>query len=209
LIVNGPVHTEDKLYDGAGYRGSLGLFSLEGMGNPPYDVKTEAGLLAFMREAVRRVATGDKGGEAMDRDGHGHDLDFAAGTAVAFILIPNGTFAEATTFLAASNPSKTNVKYPLTSLSFDTAVAGFSKSQAVSLGKSVYAIEDIAGGGDRDYEDIVWKTNGVTQAEGKHMQEVDASTYYTQAKLNMTGDKLLDGTDPTLRQVFQNMGIMP
>jgi prepilin-type N-terminal cleavage/methylation domain-containing protein len=228
FITTGPVVTADKLYDGAGYRGELGVFSLEGMGNPPYDLTTAAGLKAFMAEAVRRVAEGGaKGGVAMDRDGHGQTVNFDPGTAVAFILIPNNTFAASNTYMQGTSVSTTDTRYPLTSLSFDTGdVSGFSQSQAVSLGtsntgSSVFAIEDLSTNKDNDYEDIVWSSSGVTQPDWSTMREVDPATYYSNWDnpttttvehtnlLNRTGDNLLNGTDPTLGTVFTNLGLMP
>jgi len=220
---NGTVTTDDKYYDGAGYAGTLGIFSLDGMGNPPYDLTTAAGLLAFMREAVRRVAAGGtQGGVAMTSDGDGKELTFTPGTAVAFILIPNGTFSSAQTYLAGTSPSTSSNLYPLTSLSFDTGdVTGFSQSQAVDLGNDVMAIEDLAGGGDRDYEDIVWKTSGLTQPDWSTLNTVDPATYYSDwdnpntatvehiNRLDVTGDTLLDGSDPTLREALQNAGALP
>ncbi len=213
----GVVTTRNKVYDGAGYRGSLGVFSLEGMGDPPYNLKTAEGLMAFMKEAVRRVLERDGGGVAMDRDGRG-DPDgpnyFDPGTAVAFILIPDNSFAAADSFLETQTewPSGTisDTRYPLTSLSFDTGdVAGFSQSQAVSLGNDVFAIEDIAGGGDRDYEDVVWQSEGLTQPDWSTMREVNAATYYSDSKLNQLGDAVLGAPRQTLRQALQGVGVLP
>lgn len=219
---SGIVTTDNKYYDGAGYMGELGIFSLDGMGDPPYDLKTAAGLAAFMQEAVRRVAAGGtEGGVAMSQDGTGHTVTFNPGTAVAFILIPNQTFDYVDGL--ATFPTSSSNQYPLTSLSFDTGtVTGFSQSQAVSLGNDVFAIEDLApGSADNDYEDIVWKTSGLTQPDWSTMREVDPATYYSNWDnpttgtvehtnlLDRTGDPLLNGTDPTLRQVFQNLGLIP
>jgi len=214
---NGTVTTKNKVYDGAGYRGELGVFSLDGMGDPPYNLKTAEGLMAFMKEAVRRVLERDQGGRAMDRDGRG-DPDganyFDPGTAVAFILIPDNSFAGADSFLDSRTawPTGTisDTRYPLSSLSFDTGdVAGFSQSQAVSLGNNVFAIEDIAGGGDQDYEDVVWQSEGLTQPDWSTMREVDASTYYSTAKLNQLGDAVLGAPRQTLRQALQGVGVLP
>ncbi|MCK9588994.1 MAG: DUF4114 domain-containing protein [Terrimicrobiaceae bacterium] len=223
---SGTVTTEDKFYDGAGYpRGELGIFSLEGMGNPPYDLKTAEGLRDFMREAVRRVAEGGtQGGVAMDRYGDGKTLTFEPGTVVAFILIPDASFTDAQTFLSASDPSMASSKYPLTSLSFDTGdTTGFSKSQVVSLGNDVRAIADMAGGGDQDYEDIIWKTSGLTEPDWSTINTItDPIDYYSHWDNKQTAaiedinildrvgnDPLLNGTNPTLRQALQNAGAIP
>lgn len=229
---SGTVVTDNKVYDGAGYRPELGIFSLEGMGNDVYNLTTAAGILAFMREAVRRVAEGGAlGGVAMDRDGGGRTLNFAAGTAVAFVIIPNDTFAAhasvtestwtmngninityqgAETFMNGINPSSNDVRYPLTSLSFNTGdVTGFSQSQAVSLGNEVFAFEDIPGGGDADFEDIIFKTTGLTQPSWSTMQQVTASSYYSEAKLNQLGDSILGAQQQTLRQALQGVNVLP
>jgi len=207
----GQVVTENKIYDGAGYEGELGIFSLEGMGSDIYNLTTAAGILGFMREAVRRVAEGASlGGIAMDRQGRGRTLNFATGTAVAFVLIPNDSFTNSNSFLAGNSPSTDSVSYPLTSLSFSTGdVSGFSQSQAISLGSDVYAFEDLAGGGDRDFEDIVFRTTGVTQPDWSTIQRVVASTYYTEAKLNQLGDPILGAPQQTLRQALTGVNVLP
>jgi len=240
----GRVVTDDKYYDGAGYEGEVGYASLEGMGNPPYDLTTANGLRDFMRELVRRVAEGGtQGGVALSKDGTGHTLNFPPGTLVALVLIPNDTFAShaavtastwtptgninitykgSADFMAGSNPSMSDVRYPLTSLSFDTGdVAGFSKSQVVDLGHGVVAMEDLPGGGDRDYEDIVLKSTGLKHPSWSPITQVDPNTYYTHwdnpltpatediNRLDVTGDTLKNGADPTLRQALTNAGALP
>jgi len=219
FIANGAVKTETKIFDEAGYSGELGIFSLDGMGNPPYDLTTEAGILAFMREAVRRIVEGgSQGGIAMSKNGEGHTVNFTPGTAVAFILIPNATFAKSQTYMSGSDPSSSNTKYPLTSLSFDTGnVAGFNQSQAVSLGNNVFAFEDIPGGGDRDYDDVIWQTSGITEPDWSSMQAVDAATYYSEARLNRLSDddiyyrdsdgNLVKQARRTLRQALTDVGV--
>jgi len=220
---SGTVTTQNRLYGEAGYNSELGLFSLDGMGNPPYDLTTAAGLQAFMDEAVHRVRMGGtQGGVAMDQNGNGHSVTFNPGTAVAFIMIPNDTFVNVDNL--STFPASTSDKYPLTSLSFDTgSVSGFSQSQAVGLGQNVYAIEDTAGGGDRDYNDVVWQTSGLTQPDWSTMRTVDPTTYYSNWDnpqttgtvehtnlLNVASSKTLaNGTKPTLGQVFQSLGLIP
>jgi len=245
---SGTVVTQNKIYCGGGYRPELGVFSLEGMGNPPYDLLTPEGLLAFMREAVRRVvAGGTQGGVAMSRDGTGHTLNFTPGTAVAFIMIPNDTFAThapvtestwtpegtktitykgAADFMTGSDPSSSDVRYPLTSLSFATSASneltGFSQTQAVGLGHDIYAFEDLPGGGDRDFEDIIWKSTGLTQPDWSTITQVDPATYYqhydnpltatveNENRLDRQSQQTLpNGTNPTLRQALQNAGALP
>jgi type II secretory pathway pseudopilin PulG len=74
---SGTVSTDNLYFDGGGYSSPLGVFSMAGMGNPPFDLTTEAGRHAFMKEAVRRILEGgSQGGVAMDRTGEGHDLTF-------------------------------------------------------------------------------------------------------------------------------------
>jgi len=209
ITASGMVSTKNKVYDGAGYQGELGVFSLDGMGNPPYDLATSDGLLAFMREAVRRVVEGGaQGGIALSKNGTGHDVAFAPGSVVAFILIPNNSFVGAASYLAQDNPSARNTAYPLTSLSFATGDAGgFSQSQAVGLGNNVFAIEDMSGGGDRDYEDVVWQTEGVEEPGWSTMRDVDARTYYSKAKLDQLGDPILGKPREKLRDALTRVGV--
>jgi len=212
IATNGTVSTT-RVYDGARYNGALGVFSLEGMGNPPYDLATPAGLLAFMREAVRRVAEGGtQGGVALDTAGNTHDVEFTTGTAVAYILIPNSSFQSAATFLQASNPSKTDQKYPLLSLSFATGnTDGFYQSQAVSLGHNAYAIEDLAPGhADNDYEDIIWVAEGLTEPDWSTMREVDPTTYYEDHPFWDTPNTRNNWqTSASLQSVLQDFDIIP
>ncbi|MFZ4775223.1 MAG: prepilin-type N-terminal cleavage/methylation domain-containing protein [Terrimicrobiaceae bacterium] len=212
IATTGTVSTT-RVYDGAGYRGSLGVFSLEGMGNPPYDLNTSAGLLAFMREAVRRVAEGGtQGGVALDRDGNTHDVEFTTGTAVAYVLIPDDSFQNAATFLQGSNPSNTNTKYPLLSLSFATGnAAGFYQSQAVSLGHNAYAIEDMAPGtADNDYEDMIWVAEGLTEPDWSTMRDVDPNTYYLDHPYWDTPNTSNNWqTSASLQSVLQDFDIIP
>lgn len=221
---SGTVSTDNLYFDGGGYSSPLGVFSMEGMGNPPFDLTTEAGRHAFMEEALQRViAGGSQGGVAMDRNGEGHDLSFTPGTLVAFIMIPNDTFANALNHMNSSaDPSTNDVRYPLTSLSYSTGnVEQFSQSQAVNLGNDVMAFEDLPGGGDEDFEDDIWKTTGLSQPTWATTTAVDPATYYADYDnpqtgtvehtnlLNSRSNTLLNGTRPTLRSALQQAGALP
>jgi hypothetical protein len=82
-------------------------------------------------------------------------------------------------------------------------------------------MEDLKGGGDQDYEDLVWKTTGLTPTSWSDIKTVDPITYYSDwdnkqtaeiehiDKLAITGDVLLDGTDPTLGEALQKLGVIP
>lgn len=218
---SGTVSTDNLYFDGGGYSSHLGVFSMEGMGNPPFDLTTAAGRHAFMKEAVRRILEGgSQGGVAMERSGEGHDLSFTPGTLVAFILIPNNSFQNAYDYMNSTpNPSTGDTRYPLTSLSYSTGnVAQFSQSQAVNLGNDVMAFEDIPGGGDRDFEDVIWKTTGMSQPTWATTTAVDPNTYYVnwdnpqttsvenENLLTRTSNTLLNGTRPTLRKALQDAG---
>ena len=238
-IVDGPVgadglvtvSTSNDLFHGGSYHTPVGMFSMEGMGNPPYDVKTPAGLLAFMQEAVRRVnagAAGGLGGQIMSADGTGSNVKFPPGTAVAFIEIPNDSFANSATYLAGASPVKTSTTYPITSLSFDAGAAGFYQGQAIKLGdvtpptgaasKGVFAMEDMSVNQDFDYEDNVWTTTNLKQPDWSTITTVDPSTYYknyvdptshvASNKLNeLSFNALKDGTTPTLSAALTKVGL--
>lgn len=178
--------TTTYLYDGAGYRGQLGFFSLKDMGPDRYDLRTQAGLNAFMLEAVRRIIADQNSGRVvLDARANNSSTtttythQFEAGDTIAAILIPNNTFAAALTELSRTTPNRSSTSYPLLSLSFPNEdYEGFYRSQAISLGNDAYAIEDIPGGGDQDYEDLIWKAEGLTQPSWSTMREVDPNTYY-------------------------------
>lgn len=179
--------TSNYVYDGAGYQGQLGLFSLDGMGSDVYDLTTAAGLEGFLREAVRRVLEGGTSGQVMvdtsDGTGSTHSAQFTPGDAVAAILIPNGTFAQAVF------TDEWSSLYPLLSLSFPNGDEnGFYASQMVSLGNDGYAFEDLAGGGDQDYEDIIFTANGLEQPDWSTTNSVDPLTYYTDVRPNQFWD---------------------
>lgn len=183
--------TSNYVYDGAGYSGQLGLFSLAGMGPDVYDLTTDAGLEAFYREAVRRVLAGGSEGQMMvdTSQGTGSSVtaNFTPGDAVAAILIPNGRFDQ------ANFTDDNSDRYPLLSLSFPTGDAGdFYQSQMVSLGNDGFAFEDLAGGGDQDYEDIIFTANGLEQPDWSTTNAVDPNTYY----LEKGGDVARRWTDP-------------
>jgi type II secretory pathway pseudopilin PulG len=204
------VVTSNYVYDGAGYNGQLGLFSLAGMGADVYDLTTAAGLEAFYREAVRRVLAGGSEGQLMvdvsEGTGSTQTATFTPGDAVAAILIPNGTFGQANFTNDESN------LYPLLSLSFPTGDEGsFYASQMVSLGNDGYAFEDLAGGGDQDYEDIIFTANGLEQPEWSTTNSVDPYTYYTEVRPNRYWDTA--STDPnmsafSIQSALQSAGII-
>jgi prepilin-type N-terminal cleavage/methylation domain-containing protein len=179
--------SSNYVYDGAGYQGQLGLFSLDGMGADVYDLQTAAGLEAFIREAVRRVLAGGSQGQVMVDTSNGtgttRTAQFTPGDAVAAILIPNGTFSQANFTDDGSD------KYPLLSLSFPNGDQdGFYASQMVSLGNDGFAFEDLAGGGDQDYEDIIFTANGLEQPDWSTTNSVDPNTYYTEVRPNANWD---------------------
>jgi hypothetical protein len=135
-------------------------------------------------------------------------------------MIPNDSFENSLSFMNSSvTPNTYDVRYPLTSLSYSTGnVAQFSQSQAVNLGNDVMAFEDIPGGGDEDFEDVIWKTTGLSQPTWATTTAVDPATYYANYDnpytttvehtnlLTRQSNVLLNGTRPTLQSALQNAG---
>jgi len=179
----GLVSTE-YLYDGAGYQGQMGAFSLRGM--DVYDLTTIEGRNDFYREAIRRVLTNsvlggvildsqaDRAGPAVTRS-----HQFEEGDSVAIILVPNGNFTQSSALLEATTPDRTSDLFPLTSIALQSGETNeFSSSQLVGLGNGVFAMEDLVGGGDRDFEDIIFRLSNLEQPDNSALTMIDPATFY-------------------------------
>ena len=199
----------------AGYNSRLALVSLEGMGPENFDLTTTAGRLAFMTELVRRVVESDRAQVIIDASGttpgsFEQDYYFRPGDTVAAVLIPNASFDTAYSNLLGGSTGGTS--FPLTSLNMGTNVAPFHQGQIASLGNSGYAIEDIPGGGDADYDDLIFTAHGLAQSEGATFRAVDPTTYYPE-RLAQLGRNYWDSstntrTGTTLQQALINAGII-
>lgn len=198
----------------AGYNSRLALVSLEGMGPENYDLTTNAGRTAFMMELVRRAAEGDRAQTIIDASqtsagNFQKTYYFRPGDTVAAVLIPNASFQTAyAQFQAGNTPG--NTVYPLTSLSLGSSSAPFYQGQIASLGNNGYAIEDIAGGGDADFDDLIFRANGLSKGEGAAFREIDPGTYYP-TRLAQLGRTYWTGSfngGPSLQQALINAGII-
>jgi type II secretory pathway pseudopilin PulG len=198
----------------AGYSSRLALVSLEGMGPENYDLTTDSGRTAFMAELVRRAAEGDRAQTIIDASqtsagNFERTYYFRPGDTVAAVLIPNNTFQEANRiFNQGGTPGAT--VYPLTSLSLGTSSAPFYQGQIASLGNSGYAIEDIAGGGDADFDDLIFRAEGLSKGQGAAFREIDPGTYYPERYAQLgKGDwtRSYNG-GPSLQQALINAGII-
>ncbi len=171
--------TIDYLYDGAGYRGQLGIYSLDGM-----DAYTP-GSSAYNEEAARRVLSNSTLGhvvisvssetakfdakmpwESDFHDGHGSyagpkTFSMTAGDTFGAMLIPNGTASQ-----VYANPSATGSLQPLYSVpaADPYTVTPQLRGQVGDLDGhgSLFSFEDIslANGSDRDYNDMVFQVTG-------------------------------------------------
>jgi len=179
---NGTVNVS-YIFREAGYNSRLGLFSLEDMGPDKYDLETNSGRTAFMKEAIRRVLDADKTGRgkviidaSQSSVGFGKQYNFRPGDVVAAILIPNTSFENSLTQLNAGTTNSQTA--PL--LSFKTSSNNADDgSQIASLGNSAFAIEDIPGAAsDTDFNDLIFQAFGLEQPEGTTTAEIDPLTYY-------------------------------
>jgi len=179
---NGRVDVVD-VYREAGYKTRLALVSLEGM--EIYDLTTNQGRLAFMTELVRRAAEKDRAQVIIDRSitsgGNGvqefsETYYFRPGDTVAAVIIPDGSFQDSYDRLLSG--TTTDQTFPLTSLNMGTTDPPFYANQLASLGNDGYALEDIAGGGDADYDDIIFKASGLGMPENSTTREINAREYY-------------------------------
>lgn len=167
----------DYLYKGAGYRGQLGFYSLEGM------EKLRPGSTEYKAEAARRVlAGGGLGGIAISATVEGarfsaklpwegnlntlkykgvRTLSMTPGSTFAAMLVPNGLISE-----VAANPSISGAKLPLFSIPSANPYPQTPQMRA-QLGDldgsgSVFAMEDLRldQTSDRDYNDMVFQVLG-------------------------------------------------
>jgi len=81
----------------------------------------------------------------------------------------------------------------------------FYADQFASLGTgaNAYAIEDIQGGGDNDYQDLIFQAGNLSAPEGSITNTIDPYTYYG-SKLDRVGS----GGGMTLREALIEAGIM-
>jgi hypothetical protein len=175
----------DYMYDGAGYRGQLGIYSLSGMSS------YTPGSASYNREAARRILSDSTSGhiaisvnneaakfsgtlpwESNFNTGHGsyqgpHTLTMTAGDTFGFMLVPNGLVSE-----VYSNPSITGNKTPLYSIpnanpyQVTSAILGAQAADLDGRG-SLFSFEDIRldAGSDRDYNDMCFLVTGATGTE--------------------------------------------
>jgi len=48
----------------------------------------------------------------------------------------------------------------------------------VGLGNGVFAMEDLVGGGDRDFEDIIFRLSNLEQPDNSALTMIDPATFY-------------------------------
>ncbi len=166
----------DFRYDGGGYAGQVGVFSLEGMGgmapNSP----------EFVREATRRAVSGttlghlvidDLGADAAamtattwwDKDYNRgiyrgpRTVRMTAGDRIAFVLVPNASL-----WWAFNNSTTTSINRPLFSFAEANPGAAVQTVDWTGAG-NVLGFEDQQAanyGGDREYNDVVFRLTGAT-----------------------------------------------
>ena len=169
----------DYLYDGAGYRGQLGMFSLSGMGN------LVLGTSAYNEEAARRALSNSTLGhtvisvqtetakyqanlswEGNYHDGHGSYLGpktftMTPGDTFATILVPNGTLQQ-----VFNNPSVGGNLQPLYSIPaanpYTVTPQLLGQQGDLDGHGSLFAYEDLRldQGSDKDYNDVVFQVTG-------------------------------------------------
>gem|GEM_PF-2226820 len=176
----------DYIFRGAGYNGSLGFFSLDGM------ERYTPGSGEYIKEAVRRATeNGDQGFSAIDAsreaarfsgktsweaDMNNKNASYkgvktysnlAAGSKFAAILIPSGTFSGVNSKLTR-NQTLTATERPLFSIPEANPSVASSQlwGQMGDLDNrgSLFAFEDIRldGSSDKDYNNMVFQVTGAT-----------------------------------------------
>jgi hypothetical protein len=176
----------DFLFDGGGYRGELGIFSLEGMDAFDPD-STE-----FIREAAQRVNSGSELGHIVISDPtegarfsgtFAHEKDFNSGEYLGvktvkmrsgdrfgLMLVPNGTFDH-----VLKNPEVGGARRPLFSLATANPDDHFHVGQLADVtgdGKT-FVFEDLRvdTGSDEDYNDLIFRVEGA-KGEAQNLDNV-------------------------------------
>jgi prepilin-type N-terminal cleavage/methylation domain-containing protein len=92
--------------------------------------------------------------------------------------VPAAGLITSAAMAAAGQGFTGGTSFPLTSLNMGTNESPFHQGQVASLGNNGYAIEDIPGGGDADYDDLIFTGHGLSESEGATFRDVDPTTYY-------------------------------
>ena len=169
----------DWLFDGGGYQGEMGIFSLDGM--EAFDPESSD----FIRESAQRVTSssnlghlvfsdrteGAKFNGGFPRDGNHNSGEYLGtktfemrpGDRFGIMLVPNGTFQE-----VLEDPDIGGAKRPLYSLATANPEDHFHVGQLADVtgdGKT-FVIEDLRvdTGSDEDYNDFIFRVEG---AEGE------------------------------------------
>ncbi|MEM6254091.1 MAG: DUF4114 domain-containing protein [Cyanobacteria bacterium P01_D01_bin.156] len=165
----------DFLFDGGGYKGELGIFSLEGMDT--FDPNSTD----FIQEAAQRVSSGTDLGHIVISDpsegakfssSFNHEGDFNAGDYLGpkpvkmkpgdrfgLMLVPNGRFQE-----VLDNPEVEGAARPLFSMATANPEDHFHVKQLLDVtgDGNTFTFEDlrIDTGSDEDYNDLVFRIEG-------------------------------------------------
>jgi hypothetical protein len=165
----------DYLFDGGSYKGELGIFSLDGLGQYPLDSQ------ALIQEIVRRVMSNSSDGHIVisaPTEGARFSAEFSwepnfnsgdysgiktfsmrPGDKLGVVLIPNGTFQQ-----VLNNPTPQSDQQPLFSLVSANPSSIFHAGQiadVTGLGHT-FALEDqlVNENSDRDYNDMIFQVLG-------------------------------------------------
>ncbi|MGF1583290.1 MAG: DUF4114 domain-containing protein [Gemmataceae bacterium] len=179
--------TIDFLYDGGGYLGEVGVFSLRGIGH------LTPGTPEFKKEALRRALTNSKLGHVVIADRfegakHSDQLSFdglfnrgeylgvkellmTPGDEVGFVLIPNSSL-----WHVYSKPDAGGRETPLFSMA--EANPNVEMEQFVKMNDPyeqgmVFGFEDQRGDkwSDRDYNDIIFRVHGLDTSTAADYEE--------------------------------------
>lgn len=172
----------DFLYDGGGYVGEMGIYSLKGMS------KLTPGSPEYIKEAARRVLSSSTQGHLVisdftDAAKHSDKLKtdglFNNGTykgpqtfqmekkaEFGIVLIPNGTFWE-----VHNNPNATGAKRALFS---NEKANPTTNPQLANIADNIFGWEDqrLDSNSDKDYNDIVFRILGAEAEEAASYKSV-------------------------------------
>lgn len=192
--------TVEYRYDGGVMQGELAIFRLDGLAP---DWSTQAGREAFIAEARRRALTNSVAGYVLIRDATekarfdgpmgttaGDPTNYnapagtflgertftlAAGSAYAFMLVPNGTVNSTAAPLFSFNNGNIN---GASQSQQSGSLSGIEDSD-----HRIFVFEDVVLNSDRDYEDVVFRIEGLS---GSNIPDVEPLFGSGQNWLNTT-----------------------
>ena len=141
----------------AAYHNYAGLYRVEDVAgtviDPTNDKSYRPGESAYLAAALRRAQV-DREGTQLDKNGLASEVKLKGGYIYAPFIVANGRIEDV---INSKNPSTAPHVY------FNYKAANTDNTEHIKmLGANKFGFEDLAGGGDRDYNDLMFQVNART-----------------------------------------------